>query len=345
MIKKTIALTGGSTGWHVFPLVSLYNHLSDSNKYKFLWFWEEGSLEEKTAKELNIEFYCISAWKLRRYFDFRNFYEPLKNLTWIIQALFYIKRYKIDIVFSKWWYVSLPISIWAKLMRKKLLIHESDSVSGISNSIVSKIADKVFYSFDNKNIDGSKHILSWQILNPDLLDSIDSLDLEENQKQKVLFIWWSQWSKNILEGLLKIIPRLDFLDFEIILWSKNSHLKQEFSNFENVKTYEFLHPRELWLILKLADIVITRAGSSLWEQNIFGLHSIIIPLKNSAWNHQRENAKYFKDNFWSDIIRDDENLHIKLEKKLIDYKDLRKIWLNLEKFYEPLNIIENEIKD
>jgi UDP-N-acetylglucosamine:LPS N-acetylglucosamine transferase len=55
-------------------------------------------------------------------------------------------------------------------MGKKLFVHESDTVSGISNIIVSKLADKVFYSFDNDKIDNSKYILSGQILNPELLD-------------------------------------------------------------------------------------------------------------------------------------------------------------------------------
>ena len=50
MYKKTIALTWGSTGWHVFPLVSLYNHLNDSENYNFVWFWEEGSLEEDISR-------------------------------------------------------------------------------------------------------------------------------------------------------------------------------------------------------------------------------------------------------------------------------------------------------
>ena len=46
MSKKTIALTWGSTGGHIFPLVSLYNYLKEEKGYKFLWFWEEWGFEE-----------------------------------------------------------------------------------------------------------------------------------------------------------------------------------------------------------------------------------------------------------------------------------------------------------
>jgi UDP-N-acetylglucosamine:LPS N-acetylglucosamine transferase len=97
--------------------------------------------------------------------------------------------------------------------------------------------------------------------------------------------------------------------------------------------------------LKQTDIAITRAwATSLWEQNMFGIHSIIIPLNSSAWNHQVHNAKYFNENFESDILNEDEELSSKLEKKLINYKNLRKAWLNLNKFYNALKVIEQNIK-
>jgi len=341
MTKKTIALTWGSTGGHVFPLLALFNYLDDTELFKFLWFWEMWNLEEEVARKAWIEFHDISAGKLRRYLDYRNLYEPLKNLTGIVEALYYIKKYNIDIVFSKGWYVSLPMAIWAKIMWKKLYVHESDTVSGISNKIVSKLASKVFYSFDNNKIDNHKHILSGQILNPELLDGLDNLVVWENNRQKVLVTGWSQGSTAIFESLLEVIPELDFIDFTIILWEKNMHFKEAFDKFTYVKVIDFASQKELWQILKKTDIAITRAWATfLWEQNAFGIHSIIIPLPNSAWNHQEQNAKYFKEKFESDVLDQDENLSFNLKNKLTKYKNLRKAWLNLDWFFKALKIIK-----
>ncbi len=345
MLKKTIALTGGSTGWHVFPLQALYNYLEDTNDYNFLWFGEQNNLEEEISKKSWIAFYDISAGKLRRYFDYRNLYEPFKNLTGIVESLFFIKKHKIDIVFSKWWYVSLPMAIWAKIMRKKLFVHESDTVSGLSNKIVSKLADKVFYSFDNENIDNIKHILAWQILNPELLDWLNNLIVLENTRQKILVTWGSQGSTAIFESLLKILPELDFIDFTILLWEKNRHLKEVFDKFSYVKVFDFVSQKDLWNILKNTDLAISRAwATSLWEQNIFGVHSIIIPLPNSAWNHQELNAKYFSKKFESDILKQDDNLSFNLKNKLLKYKNLRKAGLNLDNFFWSLKIIKANMK-
>lgn len=345
MSKKTIALTWGSTWGHIFPLVSLYNYLKEDEGYEFMWFWEEGQIEEDIAREAWIDFHDISAWKLRRYLDYRNLYEPLKNLTWIVEALYYIKKYNIDIVFSKWGYVSLPMAIASKIMWKKLYVHESDTVGGISNKIVSKLADKVFYSFENNKVDDIKCIHSGQILNPELLDGINTLAIAENPRMRVLVTGWSQWSKSIFESLLEVLPSLNFIDFTIILWEKNASFKEDFEKYTNVKTYDFISQKEFGQILKTTDIALTRAwATSLWEQNMFWIHSIIVPLTHSAWNHQMSNADYFNEKFWSDILLDDEFLSDNIKNKLNRYKDLRKSGLNLDKFFDALKIIKANIK-
>ena len=173
--KKTIALAWGSTWWHIFPLLSVYNYFNEDKEFNFIWAWEEDSLEEEIANKNNIQFLDIPAWKIRRYFDYKNFYEPLKNLTGIFFSIFYILKYKIDIIFSKWWYVSIPMCIAGFLLWKKIYIHESDTKAGIANKIIWFIATKVFYTFPNEKINDKKYLVSGQILNPEQLDNIKNL--------------------------------------------------------------------------------------------------------------------------------------------------------------------------
>jgi UDP-N-acetylglucosamine--N-acetylmuramyl-(pentapeptide) pyrophosphoryl-undecaprenol N-acetylglucosamine transferase len=349
---KNIALTGGSTWWHIFPLLALYNYLRDNKsditnlpKYKFIWVGEEDSLEEEITRKYKIKFLSLPAGKIRRYFDLRNFYEPLKNLTWIVFGIYYIKKHKIDIVFSKWWYVSLPLCIAATLLRKKIYVHESDAVWGLANRIISKLATKVFYTFPNKKINDKKHILSWQILNPEIIDYLTSLEVWENEKLNVIATGWSQGSTAIFTALLKILPELSDINFQIVLWQKNGHFRDGFKKYPNTVVHDFLTQKRLWKILKDTDIAITRAwATSLWELNMFGIHSLIIPLKGSAWNHQYKNAEYFHKMFGSDILQNEDDLAEQLLDKLQRYKNLRKSWLNLDKFFDALRTIEEEIE-
>ncbi len=344
--KKVIALTWWGTWGHIFPLLSIYNSLKDDNKYKFFWAWQEEWLEYDIALENNIDFLDIPSWKIRRYFDLRNFYEPLKNLTWIFFWIYFILRYKVDIVFSKWWFVSLPLCIAAFLLRKKIYIHESDIVQWLANKIIWKIATKVFYSFPNaETLDKpEKNICSWQILNKDLLENIKDFEISENWRLNVLVTWWSQWSTIIFESLLDILPNIKDIEFKIILWEKNLHFKDSFRKFPNVRTYDFINQKDLWLILKQTDIAITRWwATSLWELNVFWIHSIIIPLEWSAWDHQYYNAMYFRQKYWSDLLDQNEELTKNIYEKLNKYKTLRKAWLNLDNFYKATDIIKNEL--
>lgn len=351
--KKTIALTGGWTGGHVFPLLSVYKYFKEENNFNFVWVGEQDGLEDEVAVHQGIKFYDIPAGKIRRYFDWKNFYEPLKNLTGIFFGLYYILKYNIDIVFSKWGYVSLPLCIAAFILRKDIFIHESDTVWWIANKLISQIATKVFYSFENtktiadkdKQEDTKKHIFSWQILNPELLDYITNLDIKENDKLEVLVIAGSQWSTTIFENLLKIIPDVTDINLTIILWEKNLHFKDQFQKYHQVTLHEFVDQKTLWKIYKKTDISITRAGATtLWELNNFGIHSIIIPLKNSANNHQQKNAEYFNKNFWSNILNEDNNLSLEIFRLLQQYKLLRKNWLNLNNFFTSLKTISSSIK-
>ncbi len=343
-MKKVIALTWWWTWWHIYPLLSIYNYFKEDKKLEFIWFWEQDGLEEEESIKNRIPFVDISAWKIRRYFDIRNFYEPLKNISWVVQWIQYIKKYKIDIIFSKWWYVSIPLCIAWKILWKKIYIHESDKVTWVSNSLITKLATKIFYTFPNKNIDWKKHILCWQILNPELIDYIEDVENVENERMSVLVIAWSQWSTLIFESLLKALPSLPNIDFQIILWDKNMHFRDRLKEFPNTKVHDFVTQKRLWKIYKTVDVAITRAwATTLFELYNFWIHSIIIPIKESANNHQVENAMYFKKSFWSDIVMESENMHLEIIKLLQKYRFLRKIWLNIDHFFDPLNIIKKEV--
>ncbi|QFR38890.1 UDP-N-acetylglucosamine--N-acetylmuramyl-(pentapeptide) pyrophosphoryl-undecaprenol N-acetylglucosamine transferase [Candidatus Gracilibacteria bacterium 28_42_T64] len=342
--KQTIALTGGSTGGHVFPLLSTYNYLNEERKYNFFWVGEEDSLEEEIASKNKIKFLSIPAGKVRRYFDLRNFYEPLKNLSGIVFGIFYILKYKIDIVFSKGGYVSLPLCIAAFILRKKIYVHESDMTAGIANKIIGKVATKTFYTFPNKKIDNKKYIVAGQILNPELLDYLDDLEIEENEKLEVMIIAGSQGSTTIFKTLLTILPDLQDINFNIVLGEKNMWMRDDFKKFPNILVHDFITQKRLGKILKNKDIAITRGGATtLWELNSFGIHSIIIPLKNSAGNHQLKNAEYFHSEFGSNILDEENNLDLELFRLLQKFKDLRKSGLNLENFFKPLQVIEEHI--
>lgn len=338
--KQKIIFTGGGTLGHITPLLSLYHFLWEED-YEYMWLGERDSFESEASHNNNIEFHDISAGKIRRYFDWRNFYEPLKNLTGIFESFYYIAKFKGDIVFSKGWHVAVPVCIAAFLLRKKIYIHESDSVMGLANKICSKLATKVFTSFPFEN---KKTIHCGHIMNPIMLDQVESIEREENERLQLLVIAWSQGSEKICEALVKISPDCSTIDFHILTGKvDNEELLEPLSRMVNVKLYSIISQKELSKLYINTDIAITRWSSTIWELMYFGIHSIIIPHKYTGGNHQQINAEYFHENYGSDVLDEDNNLELELFRRLKTYKDLRKTGLNLEGYLDGLKKIEEEI--
>lgn len=301
---KKIALAWGWTWWHITPLVSLYKYLWNEN-YDFFWIWENNSLEQKIAWENNIRYYSIKAGKLRRYFSFQTIIEPFKIISGIFQAIKILREEKPDLIFSKWWFVSLPIAIAAYFLKIRLFLHESDSVPWLANKYVGKFANKIYLWFDvsKKYFDLRKTEVIGQILNPELFTNLT--EIRENiHRTQLLIIWWSQWSRRIFEYVLWSIESLKHFDITIVLWSLNMDMAIQFRPYSNIKTYDFINQNELKNIYQKTDIAITRAwATSLAELEAFGVKMIIIPLKESANNHQYYNALSYRDR-WNIMIEE-----------------------------------------
>ncbi len=342
--KQVMALTWWWSGGHIFPLISLYNYIKDDGDFEFLWVWEQWGLEERIASANDIDFHDIAAGKIRRYFDVKNFYEPLKNLTGLFQWLYYVLRYKIDIVFSKGGYVSIPLCIAARILGKKVYIHESDVSWGLANKVIWKFATKVFYTFENDKVNWGKHIHVGQILNQELIEWLKNIHVEENSKLKVVVMAGSQGSTTMFENLLKILPDTKDINFTVILGSQNTHFATDFKEFSNVKTYDFITQTRLWEVLKQTDIAITRwSATALWEFYYFGIHAIIVPITQAGW-HQIHNAEYFNEKYGSDILDEtSSSLNLDIFRLLQKYKGHRKSELNLTGFFDSLEKIEKEL--
>ena len=96
---------------------------------------------------------------------------------------------------------------------------------GLANTIASKFATKVFYSFPLNNKKSSKHIHTGHILNGELIDHVRSLSKEENERLCVIVIAGSQGSQKIFESLLSLLPDCQDIDFEIINYEPHPHIK------------------------------------------------------------------------------------------------------------------------
>ncbi len=339
-----IAFAWGWTGGHVFPIQSLIKYIdkTDHASHEFFWFGEKNSLEERTYSELRkkisgLYFVAITSGKRRRE---KELVALVKNigglfgLGWgVIMSLYYISSKKIDVIFCKGGFVSLPVVIAGWILRKRIVLHESDTTPGLSNRICSKFADVIFTGF--VWVFPEKEIVVGQIIDDDLVSAYES-KTHGNKTTNILVTWWSQWSKSIYDAVKKIVEKevWDNRHFHIILWSQNQDLHSWFTGYKNVTVYPFVAQHEMGKLLALCDLAITRGGTtSLAEEQLFRIKKIIIPI---PWTHdQMKNAQYYVKHY-GDILVDQTTATYQenLEKIIGEYSNYKK-----EKYDDPRDIV------
>ena len=335
MWKINLAMAGGWTWWHVFPVKSIIEFINSKDEYrqevsKIVRFWEKKSLESEIFTKIsknnqNLFFQTIVSGKYRRETPIKSKLKNIRDIfkfgRWIIQSVFYLKKYKIDVIFCKWWYVALPVVIAWKILGKKIVVHESDVHSWLVNKIAAKFASTVFTWFDNVL---PNSITVGQILSDDIIctQSIKNINLYKEKweeltlaeqlfytdpkKTYLLVMWWSQGSKRLYQNLLESIQENKniYSNYEIflVLWKENQDLKPNFDSLKNVHTFDFLSQQDMWLLLKYCDISLTRAWTtSLAEQKLYNLKIVMVPI---PWTHdQYDNAKFYVEQY-DDILLD-----------------------------------------
>lgn len=349
-----IILTGGGTGGHIIPLIAVARKIKEKNPdTQFIFIGPKGKLEEEIIGRESIPMRNISVGKFRRYFSFQNFIDCFKIPIGIIQAMAVLLAEMPDAIFSKGGYASLPVVIVGWMYRIPILIHESDAVPGMANSMLSKFAERVAVSYPEaeKEFPAAQVVLTGNPLREDINQGSASNARQEfslTESKKVIFVWGgSQGARSINNKILDILPEL-LLKYQVI------HQTGE-SNFEEVRHRAgemgiklgregyFAIPfigENLKDILAVSDLVISRAGStSIAEIAANGKPAIIIPLESSASNHQRMNA-YALAKIGGCIVLEENNLGKNLFMSRIDEimnnDELRKkLSEDIKIFYHP----------
>jgi len=315
-----ILLTGGGTGGHTIPLVIAAAELRKRRKDLVLFWIGGGGIEERAARDNNIAFGKVVVGKFRRYFSFSNLLDFFKIPAGVFQSFFLILGFKPDLVFSKGGYVSLPVVFAAFLLRKKIIIHESDLKPGLANRIGARLASKILLGFkseiEKKKCFFTGNPVRKEILQQDKEGAYRFFDLDLKRKT-ILILGGSQGARFLNRLIVK--AKKDLQEYQIIhlVGPRYSLPKTE----ENYKPYNWLDAKRIGQAYALAQIVIARAGANtLSEIAVCAKPSILIPMPRSAAGHQLANAKSF-ETAGASIVLEQESLSrnklIKIVKNLL----------------------------
>ncbi len=317
-----ILLTGGGTGGHIIPLLSIVAELRKSEKgiqnLEFMFIGPDSDFN-KSISNAEILIKKIKAGKFRRYFSLKNLIDIFKIPIGTVQSLYYIYKFKPDVVFSKGGFASVPPIIAAWILRIPIITHESDIIPGLANKIIAHFASRILISFSSakRYFDKNKVILTGNPIRLDITKGSRKNALKFfgffSNLPTILIFGGSQGAQKINEIVLKSLP--DILEkYQVIHVCGNrnfEYLKNRVKDLElkypaRYRFYPFL-TYELKDAYALCDIVVSRAGAnSLSEIIALCKPNIIIPLPTAANDHQMENAKFFAEKGMVALVKEED---------------------------------------
>lgn len=352
-----ILFTGGGTGGHVFPLVAVVREIRRMYSKKDLELYYLGPKDEFGLIMLAQEDFIIKtiiSGKLRRYFAWQNFVDILFKIPFgVLQSFFILLKLKPDLVFSKGGSGSISVTYSAKLLKIPVFVHESDVVPGLSNQKTSKWAKKVFTSFEKTEFFNPESVkvvgnpIRKEILEGDKQIAGELLNLSFS-KPIILVIGGSQGAEAINDFVLLVLNEL-LKSYEIIHVTGRENFRGVQAEAQvvvekDLQRYyhpvDFLDEEKIKHIYKASDLIISRSGSgSIFEIAGVGKPSILVPLPNSAGDHQAKNAYAYADSGATEVMEQDNlvpNLFLEKLKLLFLEEKLAKMGESALRFSKPL---------
>lgn len=305
-----ILLTGGGTGGHFYPIIAIAEEIRNVVKEKKLlpptiYYAAPTPYNPRALFENDIIFKPISAGKVRRYFSILNFFDLFKTGFGVIGAIFTLFSIYPDVVFGKGGYVSFPALLAARLLGIPVVIHESDSEPGKVNLWAAKFAKRIAISypeaarfFPKEKTAYTGNPIRTELINPGTNGAHEYLGLETSVPT-ILILGGSQGSQRINEAILDALPEL-VKKYQIIHQTglKNfAEVKrtadvvlEKSEHKDRYKPFDYLNNLAMRMSAGAASIIISRAGSTIFEIANWKLPSIIIPIPESISHDQLTNA-------------------------------------------------------
>ncbi len=305
-----ILLTGGGTGGHFYPLIAIAEKINEIADHENLidlkiYFMSDTPFDKQALFETNITFIQVPAGKMRIYFSIKNFLDLFKAFLGGIVGIIKVFSIYPDVIISKGGYGAFPAVLAGRILRIPIILHESDSSPGRLNLWTAKFAKRVAVSYAEAGEKFPKDKTAWvgqpvrrAIAKKAEHGGHEFFKLDPNL-QTIFILGGSQGADIINSTIIEVLPEL-LKKYQIIHQTGPKNIKEvqmrsdlvlENSNFKHrYLPFAYMNNIETKMAAGAANLIISRAGSTIFEIASWGIPSIIIPITNSNGDHQRKNA-------------------------------------------------------
>jgi UDP-N-acetylglucosamine--N-acetylmuramyl-(pentapeptide) pyrophosphoryl-undecaprenol N-acetylglucosamine transferase len=299
-----IVIAGGGTGGHLFPGIAIAQEFMARNPDSRILFVGTGRPFETTAlAKANFDQKRITSEGIKGRGLWNQAKSILKIPKGIFESVMILKRFKPDLVFGVGGYSAGPLVAGAWLLGTKIVIHEQNILPGITNRILSRLADRVYVSFDDipTGLSPKKVLYTGNPVRKEILKyarnqkdfGID--DSEKKQHFVILILGGSQGAHSInmalLDAMEKIKDKDKFFFIHQTGLNDETRVKNAYERYGmSCRVQAFFN--DMNRQYQKADLVICRAGATtVAEIKAIGKGAIFIPFPFAADNHQVLNAR------------------------------------------------------
>ena len=356
-----VIISGGGTGGHIFPAVSIANAIKAMHPdAKILFVGALGRMEMQRVPAAGYEIKGLPICG----FDRKNLLKNVKVLykIWKSQRMAkkIIKDFRPQVAVGVGGYASGPTLNKAAAMGIPCLIQEQNSYAGVTNKLLAKKAEKICVAYEGMErfFPAEKIILTGNPVRQALLettitreDAIRSFGLDP-EKKTILLVGGSLGARTINESMLRHLDLIKESGLQFI-WQTGKYYSAEIAerlkgqDLPNLKVTDFI--TDMGSAYRAADLVISRAGaSSISEFCLIGKPVILVPSPNVAEDHQTKNALALSTRGAAIYIKDAEAPDILLQTAIETVNDadkLKSLSENVLKLALPdsANIIAKEV--
>ena len=314
--KPKVLISGGGTGGHIFPALSIAEELRQRLDADILFVGAEGRMEMIRVPEAGYKIIGLPVAGFDRKNLLKNFKVIAKLISSLSKAKKIIKDFQPEIVIGVGGYASGPVLKEAQRKGIPTLIQEQNSYAGVTNKLLAKKADSICVAYEGmERFFPSEHIvLTGNPIRKRLLsdsytrkEALESFGLSPDKKT-LLVVGGSLGALTINESLEKNIKNIVNKGIQVI-WQTGKNFgnrgPEAAKGLKGVVVTQFI--TDMGAAYKGADLVISRAGAaSISELQALGKAAILVPSPNVAEDHQTHNAMALVKHDAAVMIKDSE---------------------------------------
>ena len=297
-MTKTLMIMAGGTGGHVYPAMAVADFLKNKG-WQIVWLCTEGGMENRLIAKKDYQKAMITMRGVRGNGLLGWLLLPAKLAKAFNQSAKALRQYQPNVVLGMGGFAAFPGGLMAKLLGKPLIVHEQNSVAGLTNKTLAHVAQRVLAAFPAAF--GSKAVL---VGNP-VRENITQILAPEARLQKhdgalrLLIVGGSLGAQALNEVLPKALAQIpENKRPEVVHQAGEKHIATLLAYYEaaKVKADARAFIEDMAEMYAWADIVICRAGAlTIAELSAAGIASVLVPFPHAVDDHQTSNAHYLSD--------------------------------------------------